>query len=654
MSWRQRINRDLNVGVPSRRLTIVCAFLLLLIACAAGFKLFLRQSFHNKQTESAWSERQVDQAPAQQLERGTAQLGTLLTPRTQSRRVAQKESLDAMRDGWRTESVAEAAKAQLNRITVLLEQPDRINSDDLSGIVASEFSCGQLWPVSFHEVFRDGAIKVRRGDVPNETATTVIHEGLAGFTEALQTLARSLRQISDLQVTFKIFRVVESSTTSVEVSAFFEASGPTSNGVLQRTSIWDTRWSHSGGSAPRLIAVEPREIEEVTVKSDRPTLFADCTESVLGSNRSYQEQLRYGAGYWIQRLEGHVSPELLVAHIGITLGDVNGDGLDDVYLCQPGGLPNRLYIQNDDGTATDRSVAAGVDLMDLSYSSLLVDLDNDGDQDLNVLTRHGILIFANDGLGRFTLRKELPGSFEFSLTATDYDNDGDLDLYVCNYKPDTTSNISQYGEPVPFHNATNGGRNALFRNDGAWTFSDVTEESGMGKNNNRWSYAASWDDYDNDGHLDLYVANDYGHNNLYRNQAGQFSDVALESDAIDANFGMSVSWGDYNRDGWMDIYIGNMYSSAGNRVMFQPRFKSQSSGKTKAAFQRLARGNTLLLNRGTHGDSLMPRFRDASTEAGVTMGRWSWGSLFADINNDGWEDLLVSNGYLTQDTKDDL
>jgi hypothetical protein len=188
----------------------------------------------------------------------------------------------------------------------------------------------------------------------------------------------------------------------------------------------------------------------------------------------------------------------------------------------------------------------------------------------------------------------------------------------------------------------------LFRNDGEWKFRDVTDEVGLNHNNDRWSFSAVWEDYDNDGDLDLYVANDFGRNNLYRNDDGAFEDVARAAGAEDMNFGMSSTFGDYNRDGWMDLYVSNMFSSAGGRITFQPQFKTDVSSDLRSAYQQMARGNTLLENQrdGT--------FRDVSSSAGVTMGRWAWGSLFADINNDGWDDLVVANGFVTGRMPDDL
>ena len=98
----------------------------------------------------------------------------------------------------------------------------------------------------------------------------------------------------------------------------------------------------------------------------------------------------------------------------------------------------------------------------------------------------------------------------------------------------------------------------------------------------------------------------------------------------------------------MDLYVSNMFSSAGNRVAYQRKFKSEADEAARAKYQYLARGNSLFENAGDG------TFRDVSLAAGATMGRWAWSSLFADLNNDGWEDLLVANGFVTGRTKDDL
>ena len=124
----------------------------------------------------------------------------------------------------------------------------------------------------------------------------------------------------------------------------------------------------------------------------------------------------------------------MMTNPGVAIGDVNGDGLDDLYVCQETGLPNRLFIQNPDGTASDQSASWGVDWLHSSRSALLIDLDNDSDQDLVVAILGGVVIAENDGEGRFHLRDVLKTSEDtMSLSAVDYDMDGRLDIYVCVY-----------------------------------------------------------------------------------------------------------------------------------------------------------------------------------------------------------------------------
>jgi hypothetical protein len=363
--------------------------------------------------------------------------------------------------------------------------------------------------------------------------------------------------------------------------------------------------------------------------------------------------LRHGLDYWLDRLEQQFGI-LAAGYQGISVADVNGDDLDDVFVPQPGGvaggLPNRLFEQNPDGTARDISAEAAVDWNIETHAGLFVDLDNDGDQDLVVATVMGLVFAENDGTAKFSrkLVKLTPDAPPMSLAAVDFDLDGDLDIYACCYSPRTSSPLM--GRPIPYHDANNGGRNALFRNEGDWKFVNATKLVGLDQNNRRFSFAAAWEDFDNDGDQDLYVANDYGRNNLYRNDGGQFIDVAGEVGVEDISAGMSASWGDFNRDGWLDIYVSNMWSSAGNRIAYQRQFKPDSDATTLSRYRRHARGNSLFANQMAAGQG----FLDVSVSAAVTMGRWAWSSGFIDVNNDGWEDLLVANGFITQEDTGDL
>jgi len=374
----------------------------------------------------------------------------------------------------------------------------------------------------------------------------------------------------------------------------------------------------------------------------------DCTRSAMHGDPSYERQILTGINHWVSRVVD--SGMSLFGYHGLAIGDANGDGLEDIYACDAGGLPNRLYAQNPDGTVTDISAKTGIDFLDSSRSALFIDLDNDGDQDLVIAMLQLVLFLENQDNDRFRPRYQHALENARSICAADYDGDGDLDVYVCTYEP--TGDSGLLPTPIPYHDANNGGANALLRNDGRFEFAEVTAQVGLDANNQRYSFAAAWEDYDDDGDQDLYVANDFGRNNLYRNDAGRFTDVAATAGVEDTASGMSVSWGDVNRDGRADLYVGNMYSSAGNRVAFQRLFTSgqddTDSDSTVAKLQRMARGNTLFLSAADH------TFQDASEEAGLTMGRWAWSSQLADWNNDGFLDAVVANGFITHEDTGDL
>jgi hypothetical protein len=172
---------------------------------------------------------------------------------------------------------------------------------------------------------------------------------------------------------------------------------------------------------------------------------------------------------------------------------------------------------------------------------------------------------------------------------------------------------------------------------------------GLDHHNDRWTVAAAWEDYDRDGDLDLYLANDYGRNNLYRCESlpdGRihFRDIAAESGVEDMTTSMGVTWADPNRDGRPDVYVSNMYSSAGRRVTAQKNFKRTVAGADEShikAWQHAAMGNSLFQSMADGS------FRHVSKAARIHKGLWSWGTTFADLNHDGWEDLLIANGFIT-------
>lgn len=550
---------------------------------------------------------------------------------------------------WDTELLNTAAGGQLKQIEKMLTKPALLDLEHLRPLVTPDFTCGQLRPTEWSVAFEDAALRVRR-----PTSIEALHgardiQGAEALLGALQTLVEPLAAAKDIHTKVKIFHV-SLDAGRAETALYFHLSGNTSAGIHEQNCAWRCRWKIGADKSPLLAGIEVTEYEESAAKRASGPMFQDCTEAVLAGNAGYRDQLAHGLDHWLDRIEYRYGLDA-AGWEGIALGDINGDELDDLFVCQGGGLPNRLFRQNEDGTATDVTAEAGLNLLDSTHSALFVDFDNDGDQDVALAISVGVLFFENDGTGRFELRhhKLMPDGMPYSMAAADYDQDSDLDLYVCCYSPREANLTRRFlGRPIPYHDANNGSRNALLRNDRNWNFRDVAKAVGLDENNQRFSFAATWEDYDNDGDVDLHIANDYGRDNLYRNDGGAFRDVAPEAGVDDVSAGMSSAWGDYNEDGLMDLYVSNMWSSAGNRIAFQDRFHATADARTRAFYQRHARGNALFMNAGDG------TFEDVSVETGVTMGRWAWCSRFVDLNNDGREEIVVANGFLTQDDPDDL
>jgi tetratricopeptide (TPR) repeat protein len=394
-----------------------------------------------------------------------------------------------------------------------------------------------------------------------------------------------------------------------------------------------------------------RNVEEARSRSLAP-VFEDIAGRVFAGCASYNAQFVPGVDTWRTLMDGASGIDIY-GHNGVALGDFNGDGFDDLYICQPAGLPNRLYRNRGDGTFEDITEAAGVGILDNTACALFADIDNDGKQDLIVVRASGPLLFLNAGGGKFRLR---PDAFHFAsppqgtftgAAIADYDRDGWLDIYFCLYT--YYQGTDQYRYPMPYYAAENGPPNFMMRNQRDGSFRDVTREAGLGKNNTRFSFCCGWADFDGDGWPDLYVVNDFGRKNLYRNNGnGTFTDVAKEAGVEDVGAGMSVSWLDFDQDGRQDLYVADMWTAAGLRVSMQESFQKNASEAVRTLYRRHAMGNCLYRNRGDG------KFEDAGSRSGTLMGRWAWSSDAWDFNHDGFPDLYIANGMISGPQPEDL
>ncbi|MDA0812545.1 MAG: VCBS repeat-containing protein [Verrucomicrobia bacterium] len=590
---------------------------LLLILCLPGCAKHENQPESDAQVGTAESVQEITSD-------GLALLPQVVERRFDStiRDIVERE--DPIVDGWGSEVFAASALEQLNRLgEVLAGEPDVEPGE----ICAPGFTAPSLRPADLKSVSINGSITVLR-----PTAAPSPGPALPQALFPEQPGARCK---------FKIFSAGQK-LGEIVTHCYFQLAHFDGAKRTQLNSTLECLWTPT--EPPMLKSISVTDHEEIRATSG----FADCTAAAIAATNLLDSQFIYGRDYWQGNLEGALGIE--ERGNGIAIGDANGDGLDDLYLCQPTALPNRLLLRQADGSLKDVSAENGVDWLDNTRSALFIDLDNDGDQDLVIGHTSALLLNENDGTGRFTLRGQLPSiSLLFSINAVDFDKDGDLDLFACGYSGvEQISPQDVFASPMPYHDANNGAPNFLMRNDGDWAFSDVTKDVGLDANNLRFSLASAWEDYDGDGDLDLYVANDFGRNNLYRNDNGKFVDVADAAGVEDIGPGMSAAWGDANNDGRPDLYVSNMFSSAGSRITGQKAFKPNASESELAGFKRHARGNSLFQNSGDG------TFTDQAVESGTVMGRWAWGSLFADFNNDGWQDLYVTNGFVTADAQDDL
>jgi hypothetical protein len=341
---------------------------------------------------------------------------------------------------------------------------------------------------------------------------------------------------------------------------------------------------------------------------------------------------------------------------GAAWGDYDGDGDDDLYIVDvsapvtetapaPGtaAFTSRLY-RNDGGAFVDVTEAAGVGVWGCGMGAAWADADGDGRLDLVVSTFGRLHYFHNRGQGTFedaTAKSGLEGfkGFWAGLNWADYDHDGDLDLYVCGYvqyrydPADARKTSSQFDAEVPYvlnPSSYPPERNLLLANDGRGRFTDVAHAAGVDDPTGR-SLSASWCDFDDDGWVDLYVANDVSNNALYRNLGnGRFEDVSNQTWVADPRGAMGLAVGDWDLDGDFDIFVTHWLAQE-NALFSNMRIGSRGAAPGRMVFMDVA---------------------DQEGLGQVSLDFVKWGTSFFDYDNDGRPDLLSVNGSTFEDPKD--
>jgi Flp pilus assembly protein TadD/peroxiredoxin len=443
---------------------------------------------------------------------------------------------------------------------------------------------------------------------------------------------------------FQVIQIEETSSVPLRVKTTirYELVGTQADGAREeRVGRWEMVWIQHRAAW----SVEKWAAADETVARVRGPGFEDVTQAAFSGVESYEKQMLHGTDYWRTVLDGACGIDIY-GNNGVSVGDYDNDGFDDIYVCQPSGLPNRLYRNLGNGRLEDVTEKAGVGVLDNTACALFADFENRGWQDLLVVCGTGPLFFRNQGDGTFARKHDAfhfarppQGTFTHAAVA-DYDGDGRLDVYFCLYS--YYLGLDQYHYPAPYFDARNGPPNYLFHNEGNGSFSDRTEASGLGQENDRYSFACAWNSVSESGLPDLYVVNDFGRSNFYRNKGnGTFAAVSHQAGVDDPGAGMSVGWADIDNDGREDVYVANMWSAAGQRVSAQSIFHRNATDDVRRFYRGHAQGNWLYRDQGDG------KFANVSKDAGVAMGRWSWCSDFWDFDHDGYPDLYVTNGYIS-------
>ena len=374
----------------------------------------------------------------------------------------------------------------------------------------------------------------------------------------------------------------------------------------------------------------PVLIHSQIVHAQSPTIrFTDITSS---SGVTFKHVASPEKRYIVESMSG-----------GVALFDYDNDGDLDLYLINSltvdlvkskGKTKSELYRNDGNGKFTDVSVKAGVSDIGWGMGVAIGDYNNDGFEDVYVTCLGPNHLLKNNGNGTFTEVTDKAGvsdpRWSTGASFVDYDRDGDLDLFVSNYVDFDLNNLPEFGQgkscqykSIPVQCGPRGLKGAgdtLYRNNGNGSFTDVSKEAGVADENGFYGLGVIASDFDDDGLIDIFVANDSTPNFHYKNQGnGTFKEIGfIAGTAVNENGSeqgsMGVTVGDYDHDGKLDLFVTNFADE------YNTLYHNNGRGFTDVSF--------------------------AAKVAAVSLPYVGWGTKFFDYDNDGWVDLMVANGHV--------
>ncbi len=387
------------------------------------------------------------------------------------------------------------------------------------------------------------------------------------------------------------------------------------------------------------------------------TVFFGCSKKQT-EKKLFEEQLPEKTGInfentVIQDQENHVlNYPYYFNGGGVAVGDINNDGLEDVYF-SGNNVPNRLYVNKGDFQFEDITQKAGVNAAQGWKTGVtMADVNQDGWLDIYVcrsamndsLLRKNLL-FINNGNLTFTEKADEYGiadnSYSTHASFFDYDKDGDLDLFVLNH---SLPKYAGFNNMLVNFKKQKGSKfqSKLYQNNQG-KFTDVSEKAGIINNLLSFGLGVAVSDINQDGWPDVYVSNDFNEEDyLYvNNQDGTFTNAIREATGHVSLFSMGSDIADVNNDALPDIFTLDMLPESNERIKLSSGDDNYDKYKIliNSGFHHQSMRNMLQLNNGNG------TFSEIGQLMGISNTDWSWASLFADFDGDGWKDLFISNGY---------